>query len=1846
MLQLPGYVITKQIEETDHERLYTGYVDDTEKRPCLIKSVRLNNPSASNLAQVKQTYKTLQNLSSPYHLAIEGFQQREDLLVIVFEETKLITLRTYLAQKKIALEPFFKIGIALANALQTIHQNNMTHGGLQPSNILIHDSAEQLKLWNFGLTPLITPATTYYDPHCLNYTLPYISPEQTGRAHRITDYRTDFYSLGIIFYEMLAGHLPFVARDPLELIHNHLARTPQPLSNLLPEIPEIISDIVLRLLAKEPEDRYQSGKGLRVDLENCQQQFLKDGVITPFALGQYDQLSKFIIPQKLYGRNQEINLLKEALQSVKQGGTDIVFVSGEAGIGKSTLIKELRPAYSGEAYFVSGKYEQFKRNKAYNGILQAVQHFVRQIQNESSANIASWKTHLTTALGNNGPILTSLVPSIGRLLELPTESTTLTSLNPNQLHLLFEQLIKAIATPARPLIIFLDDLQWIDSASLDLIQYLILNASIKNTLFIATYRDKEIHTAHPLKTTIDALKNSDLPVHFINLHAMADEAVNQWLANTFTLEPDKTTDLTNLIYQKTGGNPFFVKLFLQTLYEESILFFDDQHGWQWNLQRGKQLQVTDNVVNLMIQRVNSLPAETQAILCLASCIGNQFDLDALSDMSTESIEDTYFHLEPAISAGMIIQATGNKFRFAHDRIQQAIYSLLEQKQKVQFHWQIGSYWLDRSQLDPQTQELFDIVDQLNLGHTAADAEPDYLDLITLNVDVGRKAKMSAAYQTAYDYLETAVTFAQFYEDGWGEHYEIWLDLYNEAAETAYLSGHLTEMEQVIPIVLHQAKTVLDKQTVIHIQIQVQLSQNQLPQAAAIGRDTLAELGVVLPENPTQDDFDHGYRHIQSLIEGRNIETLVESSPMQDRKSLMAMQILSAISTAVWAMSPILYAIDVFKRVELSLTHGNAPTSAAAYAGFGVILCSQMGDVRTGYRFGQLALEIVEKYQVTSQKSRTIGTAYCFTFHWRKHLRDSLPHFLEGHQAGIEVGDFSFAASNGYLYARHGYFSGQSLTHLKQRIRSIMETAQQLKQARAVIVLNMYYQICENLQSDPANPYQLAGAFFDEDETIALYQSTQDRNRLITLYCNKLILAYLFGAYEDAAELAAQVKKGVEGLSASIYLPVFTFYDSLITLERYKTDPSPQQEKRLTRVTNNQKNLLYWAQNAPMNFRHKWLLVEAEYAVVTQNHGQARENYDKAIQLANQNGYIQEEGLANELAAKFYISRGQIGLAKFYGNAAMACYGRWGATSKVNQLKQIYPHLFQFDEQPPGFLPTPIAEENVLDYATVLKATRILSEELILEQLLEKLMRVIIENAGAQSGYLMLLRNDQLKIEATITVDADKIDVFMAEPITDSKELAISVVQHVMNMKESILLHHAAKEGDFTEDPNVVAKQTKSVLCMPIQRQTELLGILYLENNLSTHAFTKARIDLLQTLLGQAAISLQNAIYYENLKQEIEERKDAEDRLRASEAEWRSLVDNVPDAILIVDRDMNVRFVNRLLPPLRQEDVIGKPVYHFVAPEDQATVKEQVAFVFAHGEITEYETSGPGQDGKMAWYSTRVGPISHNGEIVAVLMIATDISTRREAQEKLQLYMSELERSNRELQEFAYVSSHDLQEPLRKIQTFGDRLEVKYANILDARGLDYLKRMQNAAARMQTLIEDLLAFSRVSTQAKPFKLVHLDEVVQDVLLNLEVQIALVNGRIHFDPLHQIEADRSQMLQLLQNIISNALKFHRPNIPPVVSIKSQLMLDSSLGVPAVQITVKDNGIGFDKQYEERVFGVFQRLHGREAYEGTGVGLAICRKITDRHHGTISVSSVVGQGTAFHILLPVSQTDVVDS
>jgi predicted ATPase/class 3 adenylate cyclase len=1292
--------------------------------------------------------------------------------------------------------------------------------------------------------------------------------------------------LGVTFYELLTGQLPFPTIDVLELVHCHIAKHPTPPHELNPNIPRPVSEVVLKLMAKNAEDRYQSPYSLKADLETCLRQWQTMGRIEPFPLRQHDVSSRFQIPQKLYGREREIELLLAAFERVSQGACELMIVSGYAGIGKSALVQEIhKPITRQRGYFITGKFDQLQRDIPYASLLQAFGLLVRQLLTESEQEIAAWRERLLGALGPNGQVMIEVIPEleliIGPQPKVPDLPPTEAQ---NRFNHVLQNFIKVFAQPEHPLVIFLDDLQWADGASLKLIEVLMTGQESLYLFLIGAYRDNEVGEGHPSKLTLEVLKESRATVNHISLCPLARPYIVQLIADTLHHPPMEVEPLAELILAKTEGNPFFVNEFLKSLYTEKLLIFDfQQTGWRWNLRQIQAQRITDNVVELMAAKVRKLSEETQAILELAACIGNQFDLQTLAIVSEKTPQETAANLWAALVEGLIlplgdayklvelnvqglVEELTVEYKFAHDQVQQATYFLIPESERQAVHHQIGQLLLRETSPAEREQKIFEIVNQLNLGRGLIQQQEEQEKLAELNLRAGQKAKAAAAFKPAFNYFHTGLTLLG--DNSWGRRYDLTLGLFVESAEAAYLIADFDQMEQLIEVVLQEARTLLDKVKVYEIKIQAYIAQNKLHEAIKTALPVLKSLGVQFPEKPTTAHILRGLIETKWALTGKRVENLINLPAMSDPIKRATMQIMNTLISATYLTVPNLFPLIIFKQVSLSVKYGNTPESAKAYAMYGVILYEVTKNIESSYRFGQLALSLLERFDAREVKAKVFMGVYIFLNPWRAHFREILEPLREGYQSGLDAGDLEFAA---YLLSAcpvFAYHAGKNLVELEPELASVIEAIAQMKQARTGYVPRIYRQIALNLLGHSQTPSRLNGESYDDEQMPPLHHDANDITE--HLYMSQLFLSYLFQEYAQAIEYAARAEERLEGFKGMALTVIFHFYDSLAQLAVFSASSSSTQKRILKKVTANQKKMKKWAKYAPMNFLHKFYLVEAEQAQVLGNDSQARDYYDQAIALAQENEYLNEEALAHELAAKFYLARGQNHVARHYLRDAHYTYLHWGATAKVKDLEARYPQFLaparSSHELPTLTTPTTDTGEtasSLLDLSSVLKASQAISGEIVLDKLLATLMKIVIENAGAQRGYLLLDKEGTWAIEAEGTVIENEAEVTALQsiPVGQVANLPHAIVNFVARTKESVVLNDAAGEGIFTQDPYIIQNQPKSILCSPLINQGKLNGILYLENNLTTGAFTWERQEVLNLLSGQAAISIENARLY-------------------------------------------------------------------------------------------------------------------------------------------------------------------------------------------------------------------------------------------------------------------------------------------------------------------------------------------------------------------------------------------------
>nr|WP_199333511.1 AAA family ATPase [Oculatella sp. FACHB-28] len=1595
-------------------------------------------------------------------------------------------------------------------------------------------------------------------------------------------------------------------------------------------------------MAKNAEDRYQSAWGIKADLERCAQQLAETGQINTLSLGLQDVSEQFRIPQKLYGREAEIEALWVAFDRVtgnRESGagnrekhptpscSEMMLVSGYSGIGKTALVQELhKPITAKHGYFISGKFDQFGRNIPYSAIVDALQKLVQQLLGEPNEQVEVWRSRLLTALGSNGQIIIDVIPEvefiIGKQPPVPKVGATEAQ---NRFNLTFQRFVRAFCAKEHPLVIFLDDLQWIDSATLKLIELILLDEQIQYLFLIGAYRDHEVSPTHSLILMLESLRKQGAELQEITLTPLTLEPLTQLVAETLHRNPDTDTvrSLAQAVSRKTEGNPFFVGEFLKLLYGENLLTFDAQQlSWQWNLAEIEAQDITDNVVELLLRQLQKLPEATQQNLCIAACVGAEFDLETLAFSAERNSEGTVCEKSPkaifqdllaAIQAGLIQPLSDldegllvQEYKFLHDRVQQAADALIDESQKQVVHLQIGRNLLEKTSPEQRSDRLFEIIDHLNQGIELVTARAERTEIARLNLRAGQKAKAATAYEAAFKYFTTGIQLLN--SESWQSEYDLTLALYSEAAEAAYLQGRFDEMEQLVEVVLARAKTVVDKVQVYDSRIQGYLSQGNLKETLKTGLEALKLLGIDLIENPSRADIQRELESTAALLAEREIEDLSNLPEIAAPEPLAAITILSNIGSAAFITLPALWILIICRTVSLSITYGNAIWSPMYYAAYGFVLCGVVQDIELGYKFGQLALTSAERLNNKRGKARTLRFSGTHIMQWKVHLRNIIPMLADAYQSGVETGDFECAGYAAYNVCYNSFSAGEELTQLEQKTATYSKAINQIRRKSPSNWLAIVWQTILNLLDRSENPSRLVGRVCDEEEALSHAIAVKDRTVIQIVYLHKVMLCYLFEEHHQAVQTAVLARQHFEEVSAIISLPVFCFYHSMALLSLSLDASNSEKVAWLNCVNTNQEKMQKWAEHAPMNYLHKFYLVEAEKARVLGQFFEAEEFYERAIQGARENEYIQEEALAYELAAKHYLARGREKFAQLYMKEAHYCYERWGAMAKVKDLETRYP---QFFSQSPVVTYTPIHTtsrttsarlDSAIDLAAVMKAAQALSEIIHLDQLIATLMQVVIENAGAETGALVLLEDDQLTVVARCSgsrqCNLEKIAV------TDCATIPVPVIYSVERTQETLVFDDAVSEPSFLTDPHIQHQQTRSLLCMPILKQSQLIGILYLENNLSTEVFTRDRLQVLKLLMAQAAISLENARLYEQLanytetlERKVEERTQS---LQASEAELRALVSAIPDPLFVLTAEGRlVEAVevkpNRLYRPI--EEQIGQTLHQIFEKEQSDEFLSYIRQVLRTQQMLTVEYSLQIAEQK-AWFSARIAPIDYD----QVIWLARDITALKQAEEA-----SILEERNRMAREIHDTLAQSFTGILAQVgaakQVLTDDVEATGAHLdlikeLARTGLVEARRSV-VALRPQLLEEGNLqsALHRLVAQIRA--------AANDTTLYYEVK-----GTAYALPT-EVE---NNLLRMGQEALTNAIKYANAD-----EIRVELAYDRD----QVCLRVRDNGQGF---------GVGSIPSSK------GFGLLGMSERAERIGAQLTIRSQPGQGTEIIVVVGV--------
>jgi PAS domain S-box-containing protein len=1799
--------------------------DNGGRRPVLIVQPAADHPARSTLDRLTHEHELKHELDGAWATRPLELVRNAGRTMLVLEDAGGEPL-DWLLGAPMEVGRFLRLAIGTTVAVGKLHQRGLVHKDIKPANILVNDATGEVRLTGFGIASrLLRERQSPHPLETIAGTLAYMAPEQTGRMNRSIDSRSDLYALGVTFYQMLTGVLPFTAAEPMEWVHCHLARRPVAPAERLSKIPGAVSAIVMKLLAKRAEDRYQTVAGLESDLRSCLTAWEAQHRIDDFPLGERDRPDRLLIPEKLYGRGREVETLLAAFDRIVNGGApELVLVSGYPGIGKSSVVNELQPVLvPPRGLFASGKFDQYKRDIPYSTLAQAFQSLIRPLLGKSEADLAPWRDALREALGLNAGLIVDLVPEVKLIIGAPPPVPELPPQDAQRrFQLVFRQFIGVFARPEHPLALFLDDLQWLDAATLDLVEDLLNRSDLRNLLLIGAYRDNEITASHPLMRKLDAIKTAGGTVNEITLGPLAREHIGQLIADTVRCASEPTAPLPQLVHEKTGGNPFFAIQFISSLADERMFVFDhDAACWYCDLDRIHAKGYTDNVVDLMVGKLTRLSLETQDALRQLACLGNVADVAMLSLVLGKPEQQVHAALWDALRQ-QLIDRFDRSYKFVHDRVQEAAYALIPEKSRAEAHLTIGRLLAARTSPEKRDEAIFEIVSQLNRGVALITSQDEREQLAQLNLAAGKRAKASSAYASALAYLTAGAALLP--EDAWERRQELAFELELHRADCEVYAGELQGAEKRLVALATRTVGTVQRCAVAHRRVDLNIALGAGERAVEVALECLRHVGIDWSAHPTEADARREYERIWSLLGDRAIENLVDLPSMRDPEARAALDVLTSLVLPALYTDKNLLALSACMAVNLSVEHGNSEGSLLNYVATAMIAGPRFGQYVEGYRFVKLACDLLERRGLTYFGARTY-TGFAVVVPWTRPLREGIDPSRRAFQLAKDHGDPTYAA----LAARGLSTILLALGHPLDQFEREAEDALEFVQRFGLFLdrLSAPLALARMLRGRTAQFGSLDDGQFTERSFEEGCTGQPSRAMLECFYwIRKLQARFFAGDYVSAIDA---VDKAETWYATSPGLPLFPleqaeyhFYAALSRAARCEpVGPDPYAKHREA-LGAHERHLRAWATICPQNFEDRTALVGAEIARIEGRPLEAMDLYERAIVSARASGFVHNEALANELGARFYAGRGFEKIARVYLQDARYGYLRWGADGKVRQLDQLHPWLRQ-DQHAPGSTETIEAPVEQLDLATVIEVSQAISGEMVLEKLIDRLMRAAIEHAGAERGLLISPRSEKLQIDAEATTRGDDVIVQLRDGAHTAGVVPEALVRYAMRTQETVILDDASSQNPFSADPYIVERRARSILCLPLINQGKLIGILYLENNLTPRVFTPERITVLKVLASQAAISLENTRLY----------RDLEDR----EAKIRRLVDANIIGIFVADREGRILEANdtflRIVGYDREDLALGR-VHRteLTPPEWRQRDTRTMAELNSTGIVQPFEKEYFRKDGSRVPVLLG-GALFREGGNEAVVFVL-DLTERKRAEEARRELESAFAHMNRVsmMGELASSLAHEITQPIasarnnaRAAQNFLDMQPPDLGEIREAVGcvVGDVDRAGNIVARIREQIK----------KAPPRKeRFDLNAAINEVIVlarsttirnGVSVQTRLANELL------PIQGDRVQLQQVVLNLILNAVEA----MSSVETGARELLISTEQENMGVLVAVRDRGPGIDATQLERVFEAFYSTKP----SGVGMGLSICRSIIDAHGGRLWAEANQPRGAVFQFVLP---------
>lgn len=1374
------------------------------------------------------------------------------------KSTGTVSLRQFVAEYGLDMECFLVIAIGMTEILDRLHRRHLLLWDLNPERIFIHPDTCTIYIANFP--SLESGASMSGDFPIAGYQggcIAYLSPEQIGRLNVKVDQRSDLYGLGVLFYELVTGCLPIQPEEPTGWSHAILTQVPPKPDSLVPGIPPVISDIIMKLLEKAVENRYQSAQGLLWDLKECERQLRETGTIAPFPVGKFDAASSFRLSSKLYGREKEAEIIAGVVVEVAKGKGCTLLISGEPGVGKTMLLNEvLKPIALEKGLYATGKFDQLRHNVPYAAFAGAFRELIKQLMTESREELEYWKNRITKALGRNGAVIMEVIPELEWLIgpqspldELPPKEAE------NRFLLVFRNFVKAFARKGRPLVLFLDDLQWADPASLKLFTHLAGDSDLGSVLFVGAFRENEFDQQCLLKDIKETVR--------ISLKSWKPEHVMDFVTETFEVGGRDTEQLSEMLYRKTAGNPFFLSQLLKLAYSEGLIYFDHEAArWKWQLEAIQKRRPESDVLLLFLNKLRSLPEETLEIMKWAACIGGKFSIDTLSAVSGTSLEEAAELLKPAVDDGLVLDVPG-QMEFLHDWVQQAVYSLLSDEEKKQRHIAIGRLLLETTAGDSWGDKIMSIMDHFNRSLALIDDPEEKLKLAEYNLLAGRKAKASAAYASALQYFRCGKALLP--DDAWGRHYDLSYDLHLEIAQGEYLASNVEEAEKLFDLVIEKTKTELERAKVASLKIILYGGIGEYSKAVNTGIRALEQLGVRLPFHPTKRDYAKELVLFLWNMRNKKIEELACLPEMTGSHERMVAELLARLSSVTMASYPDLYSLIILKTGNYSVRHGNMEMSSVGYLGYSITAGSILGKYRVGEEFCQVAIKLAEMYDNSASKCIIYFVAGGLVSHWTRHAAEGMAYLEKAVVSGEEAGDMLIIGYAHTLLLEIPYLMGASLEEFKQEVQRKYKIALRLKHDNLMANVTIYGKLVSLLQERDVNADRPAinVSKFKEDGVWEIAQ--RDGAALATFHILEMQLNYLAGNYAEALKAARRVYPLAGSILGFLISADFVFHHSL-AISAYYDHLSQRERREYRRIFNkNLRQMKKWALSCKENFEHKYLLMAAEKARLQGKINEAMKLYDQAAQSAKENGYQQNEALANELAAKFYLSLGLTKVAGTYMEDAYRGYHHWGAWSKASQLLAGYPDLLadiSFSIEKAGN-----QEEGVGTSIVVSDPSETIANMGMLNFVgeaaaavangtdIQKLFATFLDNAiqvlGAGKGYLIMEKGDELYLEMAKENNREIISGKVV-PLEEFPMLPKTVIRYVARTLETVAFNQREQWGIFAVDPYLAEFNPGSVVCLPLLFQGIPFGVAYFENSMLPGVFGEEQLETVKLMASQIA----------------------------------------------------------------------------------------------------------------------------------------------------------------------------------------------------------------------------------------------------------------------------------------------------------------------------------------------------------------------------------------------------------